>query len=382
MKKDYALLLIISGFLTACSTGNEVASNYYDDGIYFDPSYGNAVASSYTEQSSPYYGSRFEDTTALPDYVYSESFEYYDPNAANEYVLEESYGSYGTNVNSAFSNINWNFIFSFGNSPYGYGYQDYGYGYPGYPSYGYPTYGYPGYGYGYPGYGYNPTYCPGNGSTVIRGNKPAWLGNMLTSNWSTVKNRTRVNGTKPGSRSGSGSTRATGPKKTNEVPERLLASNNSRSTEKVVRKTYARPTSNKTPSRVKTYQREQKETKPRATYTRVNSKPSNATSSKPNGSKVSYSKSTSVKKVAPKNYYNRTNASKGTSKSSKSTTRRYNTSFVPNKSSTRSGSKSYSSPSKSSSRSYSPSGSSRSSSGSRSSSSKSSSHSRSSGGRR
>lgn len=234
MKKEYIIILSFSAVLASCSTGNEITSNYFDDGIYFDPTY--KIDPYAVEESQEY----IDSSNVLPDYAYSESFDYYDPNMVSATQPNQSY----TNFNGGGSN--WGFSpsiyvgMSFGNSfynPYGYPYYnpyDYGYGgfpgygYPGY-GYGYPGYGYPGYGYGYPGYGYPgygyPGYCPPGGSGgTINTNLNGWIGNSITSDWSTNRFRTKVNGSKTGSRSAtSAGTNVVGPKKTSgEIPKRAL----------------------------------------------------------------------------------------------------------------------------------------------------------------
>jgi len=218
MKKRVIFSIASSALFLACSTGNDITSNYYDDGIYFDPTYG--IETVYVEEEVQ------TDTNALPDYAYSESFDYYDPNGVSAPISSQS--SY-SNSNYSYSSFmpTIRIIFGFGN-PYrygygygGYGYGDYGYGYPGY---GYPGYGYPGYGYGYggyPGYGYGGYpgygYCPpsGYGNSGSNNVSTGWIGDVLTNNWSENVRRTKVNGAKPGSGRGSngGSSGYTGPKK-------------------------------------------------------------------------------------------------------------------------------------------------------------------------
>ena len=39
MKKGNIIILAFSAVLASCSTGNEITSNFFDDGIYFDPTY-------------------------------------------------------------------------------------------------------------------------------------------------------------------------------------------------------------------------------------------------------------------------------------------------------------------------------------------------------
>lgn len=224
MKKEYIIILAFSAVLTSCSTGNEITSNYFDDGIYFDPTY--KIDSYVAEESEEY----IDSSNVLPDYAYSESFEYYDPNMVSATQPNQS----NTNFNGGGSN--WGFSpsiyvgMSFGNSfysPYGYPfYNPYDYGYGGFPGYGYPGYGYgyPGYGYGYPGYGY-PGYCPPGGSGgTINTNLNGWIGNSITSDWSNNRFRTKVNGSKTGSRSAtSAGTNVVGPKKTSgKIPNRAL----------------------------------------------------------------------------------------------------------------------------------------------------------------
>ena len=225
MKKRVILSIACSAIFLACSTGNDITSNYYDDGIYFDPTYG--VEEVVFEEGE------WIDTNALPDYAYSESFDYYDPNGVSAPI--PSNGSY-SNSNFGYSSYMPTISLSFGfGNPYGYGgygyggYGDYGYGYPGYgyPGYGYPGYGYggyPGYGYGgYPGYGYCPP--PGYGNSGSNNVNTGWIGNILTNDWSSNVRRTKVNGAKPGSgRGGSGGSNGyTGPKKTSGTitPARL-----------------------------------------------------------------------------------------------------------------------------------------------------------------
>jgi hypothetical protein len=228
MKKGNIIILAFSAVLASCSTGNEITSNFFDDGIYFDPTY--RIDPYVAEETQEYI-----DSNILPDYAYSESFDYYDPNMVSATQPSQSYTNYNGGGGSGWGfNPSFYFGVSFGNSfynpysnpyynPYDYGFGGYpGYGYPGY---GYPGYGYPGYGYGYPGYGYPgygyPGYCPSSGGS---GNSNPWIGNSITSDWSTNKFRTRVNGPKTGSRSTTGGgTNVIGPKKTaGEVPKRAL----------------------------------------------------------------------------------------------------------------------------------------------------------------
>ena len=229
MKKQHIIIIAFSAVLASCSTGNEITSNYFDDGIYFDPSY----------RIDPYVAEETEeyiDSDVLPDYAYSESFDYYDPNMVSATQSNQSYANYNNGGGSGwFFSPSFFFRMSFGNSfynpyrnsyynPYDYGYGGYpGYGYPGYGyGYGYPGYGYPGYGYGSSGYGY-PGYCPSGGSGSSNTNN--WTGNSITSDWGIDKFRTRVNGPKTGSRSSTsaGTNVIVGPKKTaGAVPQREL----------------------------------------------------------------------------------------------------------------------------------------------------------------
>jgi len=223
MKNGILISIATSAIFMACSSGNDITSNYYDDGIYFDPTYG--VQAATVEEVEPV------DSNALPDYAYSESFDYYDPNGVSAPIpSQNSYANSGYGGSSFLSNVS--LSFGFGNSfynPYGYGYGgfgDYGYGYPGYGYGGYPGYGYPGYGYGgYPGYGYGGYpgygYCPpGYGGGSNNNINSDWLGNSLVSDWSNNKFRTKVNGAKPGSgrNTGGGTSGYTGPKRVANNP--------------------------------------------------------------------------------------------------------------------------------------------------------------------
>ncbi len=221
MKKEYILILAFSAVFASCSTGNDITSNYFDDGIYFDPTY--RIDSYVAEETEEYV-----DSNVLPDYAYSESFDYYDPNMVSATQPNQSYTNYGG------GGSRWQFRpliyigMSFGNSFYNrYGSSFYNpYDYHGYPGYGYPGYGYGYSGYGYPGYGYGyPVYCPSNGYGSSNSNPNGWAGNSITSDWSTNRFRTKVNGSKTGSRSSTsaGTNVSTGPKKTSgEIPKREI----------------------------------------------------------------------------------------------------------------------------------------------------------------
>jgi hypothetical protein len=105
---------------------------------------------------------------------------------------------------------------------------------------------------GYPAGGDN------GGNTINTG----WIGNSITSDWATTRNRTNVSGSKPGSRSttGTGGVKVDGPKKkAEETPSRLLeqkTASQSR-TDQAVKKTATRQSvttrSSQTGSRVKRY---------------------------------------------------------------------------------------------------------------------------------
>ena len=168
-----AILSLSSLLFWQCGVQTDIASNYYDDGIYFDPTYASIYMDSEVDEIAP--GDYYSDTSS----------DYYNPNDYS-FIEEQSgtqgnwyggmnsgvYGSpYGWNSNIGFTmGYQWG---DYGMYPsYGYDYPGYGmgmgmynpyspfcsgYGYPGYSGYGfgypyYPPYGY-GYGYGTPVYG-------------------------------------------------------------------------------------------------------------------------------------------------------------------------------------------------------------------------------------
>lgn len=164
MKSALSIMKGFSGLglivLTACSTSNEITSNYYDDGLYYDPDYGD-LPTLVTDQPK-------SDNSSESS---SGSDEYYTPGTSSS--SDATYIS-NSNVymNSGMGMSNWgwsvgmgfgypfygsSFYLGYGYPGYGWGYPGYGWGYPGYayyPGWGYPGWGYPGYGWGYPGYGW------------------------------------------------------------------------------------------------------------------------------------------------------------------------------------------------------------------------------------
>lgn len=226
MKKQNILIIAASAVFASCSTGNDITSNFFDDGIYFDPTYRMEMYTSSNEEEV--------DTNILGDYAYSESFDYYDPSIVSNTQPMGMNSGFNSGFNSWGMQPSFTIMFGFGNSfynPYGFGspfYNPYGFGSPfynpwgygmGYPGfypmgYGNPWYGDPWYGnpyYGMPGY---PGYCPtgaGGGSS----NPNGWVGNAITSDWSSNVYRTKVNGPKTGSRSSTsaGTNTINGPKK-------------------------------------------------------------------------------------------------------------------------------------------------------------------------
>lgn len=160
-----ATLLLILG---ACSGNKDIVSNYYDDGIYHDPTYGGDLLSSQMAaemEKSP-------ETPAAPN----GNYEYYDPadvdkgieyhnsNVTNNYYGGVSYGSgsHYPHYGGFSCGSPWNYgmrwghglSFYYGFSPWysPYHYQPWGWGYN-------PWYGFNPYFYGYsPYYGYGPYY--------------------------------------------------------------------------------------------------------------------------------------------------------------------------------------------------------------------------------
>ena len=148
---------------------------YYDDGLYFDPSYGNLAVDGYEEPAAP---ANIEDD-------YYEPGQYTSPYAQDSYNNNSQFYG-GGGMNSMYNPYGWNYGLSL-YMGYSWGYPMYGYdpfygggfGYPYFPSYGmgynpycpgfgfYPSYGYGGFPYygGYPNYGY-----PGYGGYPIYGN--------------------------------------------------------------------------------------------------------------------------------------------------------------------------------------------------------------------
>jgi hypothetical protein len=187
------ILLVSSLILASCSSQNEIATNYYADGIYFDPDYRNVTKTVTNEQP---------DSQAMAE----ESFDYYEPGTYNspyEQQLPGSGWSGGGSFGSMYSPMGWGSYmnmgmgYSWGNSYYPYG-DMYPYGgmYSGYYNpFGYNPYMYNpyifnpycGYGgfyggggfynpfnpFGYPGYGYYPDNGAGNGfHDYYSGNQP------------------------------------------------------------------------------------------------------------------------------------------------------------------------------------------------------------------
>jgi len=193
MHKIYPLVTLAYAILLAsCGSVNDVATNYYSDGIYFDPEYGNVIA----ETDEP------EQNSATP----SDRFDYYEPGTYSnpyEQPLNNSGWNTGYGMNNCYSPWGWNTSMNFylgytwGTPGWGYPYDPYygmyspyygysgwgypgwnmgmgyGWGYPYYPGWGYPNYGYPGWGY-YPGYGagYYPGYGYGNDYGYFSNNQP------------------------------------------------------------------------------------------------------------------------------------------------------------------------------------------------------------------
>jgi len=189
MSRIQVVFLSLSALLFwQCGTQNKVASNYYDDGLYFDPSYENLV-----------YGDE-NDEPITPESSTTE--DYYEPGQyTSPYDQGSNSGSFYGNagMNSMYGYNGWNsglsmsMGYSWGTPMYGYGYDPFygGYGSPYYPYYPYygmgynpycPGYGgFPGYGYGgYPGFGGYPPYTgyPGYGGYPSGGDGGYWNSNQ------------------------------------------------------------------------------------------------------------------------------------------------------------------------------------------------------------
>ncbi len=160
-----------------CGTENNLASNYYEDGIYYDETYG---------------GVEYSATTTTDEYLTpTEEGDYYEPgNYTSPYQEQSTSGNFYGDIGYYGSSSPWGWSsgvsmslgYQWGNSALGFGYDpfyepSFGYGYgmgwnPYYPYYGYNGFGYgycPGYGYGYP---YDYGYGTGNGN-YWDNNKPA-----------------------------------------------------------------------------------------------------------------------------------------------------------------------------------------------------------------
>lgn len=141
--------------LGSCASQNDIATNYYADGIYFDPEYAKALPQTETEQV---------DTMVIAE----EGYDYYEPGTYTSPYEQELPGS-GWDNSASFSNwyspmsMGTSINFCFGNSwgmPYGNDfYSPYGGGGMMYPPYynPYNPYMMPG------GWGYNPYMMSGWG---------------------------------------------------------------------------------------------------------------------------------------------------------------------------------------------------------------------------
>ena len=174
MKRFPVIILSFSSLLLwQCGMQTDVASNYYDDGIYFDPAYGDLLVSTESEEPESTYSTVEEDYYTPGQYTSPyETNDYY----SNSYYSNSSPWGWNSGLFITFGTF-WGYptmysdyyggypYYGYGGYPYfGYGgYNPYCPGYGGYPYYGYGYGGYPYYGYGgYPGGGYYPNNDFGN----------------------------------------------------------------------------------------------------------------------------------------------------------------------------------------------------------------------------
>ncbi|NVK27839.1 MAG: hypothetical protein HWE14_07330, partial [Flavobacteriia bacterium] len=136
--------------LTSCSSSNEIVSNYYDDGIYYDSQYGgNWMA---TDLGLTENGETPGIAEAEAPQADQAAYDYYDPNNTDQPFEDEYYDNgYGSQGYYGSPNITFNLGFGMG-----YGYNPW---YNPYMMYYDPFY--PNYGWGM-GFGYNPWYGYGN----------------------------------------------------------------------------------------------------------------------------------------------------------------------------------------------------------------------------
>ena len=111
------ILLVSSLILASCSSQNDIATNYYADGIYFDPDYRNVTKAVTNEQP---------ESEAIAE----ESFDYYEPGTYNSPYEQQlpgsgwsNNGNYGGGYGTSGwgSSMNMGFGNSWGNPYYPYG---------------------------------------------------------------------------------------------------------------------------------------------------------------------------------------------------------------------------------------------------------------------
>ena len=140
-----AFLLITPVVLMSCSSGNEMVNNFYEDGIYYDESYGgHAVSSSFDSDQDQYNTPNYDPLNQ------DQQYDYYSPDDVNSDRVYTPSGGGGNTTTIINYNVGWGSPYSRFDMMYG-GYSGWGFGYGVGFGYGYNSWGYPG--YGYPHYG-------------------------------------------------------------------------------------------------------------------------------------------------------------------------------------------------------------------------------------
>jgi len=111
----YAPILLLTALvLVSCSSQNKIATNYYADGIYFDPEYSKVVLATANE---------LPETSS----VVEEGFDYYEPGTYNSPYEQEVPGGWsgGSSYNSMYNPMGWGSAIGMGNT-WGSSYYPYG----------------------------------------------------------------------------------------------------------------------------------------------------------------------------------------------------------------------------------------------------------------
>ena len=212
MKRIQLAILSLSSLLfMQCGVQTDIASNYYDDGIYFDPTY-----------ASIYMDAEVEDIS--PDEYYNDTVsDYYNPNDY-AFIEEQSgvqgnwYGGMNTGIYGSPYGWNTGINFSFGYYWGDYGmYPGYGFGCPGYGMGMYNPF-WPGYGYGYPGYGFGYPYYPPYGYGYGYGYGYPYYGNDYGNFWQGARSPDIVYTGKSGPRGNRNNVGSTSPARSSDWP--------------------------------------------------------------------------------------------------------------------------------------------------------------------